>query len=143
MNIFVDSRSITLESARHVVDHAVASAKEQGLAICAAVVDRAGHLVSYDRMERAPLLCAQLAQDKAYTVASFGLPTHEWWDIIRDQPVLLHGLIKTDRLIVMGGGAPIIHDNELIGAVGISGGSADQDRALAERAAQSLIGQCS
>jgi glc operon protein GlcG len=141
MTVVVESRSIALESAQQVVTHAMQTAREQGLHVCVAVVDRAGHLVSFVRMDRAPLLCAQLAQDKAYTVASFGLASHEWWEMIQDDPSLVHGLIKTDRLIVYGGGAPIIHDGELVGGVGVSGGSADQDREIAEAAAQSQARQ--
>jgi glc operon protein GlcG len=91
------------------------------------------------RMDGAPLLSEQIAQDKAYTVAAFGRPTHEWFDLIKDDPALLHGIVKTDRLVVFGGGAPVIVDNEvgneIVGAVGISGGSAEQDRAIAEDAA--------
>ena len=138
MKTFVESRSIALDSAQKIVEHALTSAHQQGLEVCVAVVDRAGHLLSYVRMDRAPLLCGQLAQDKAYTVAAFGLASHEWWNMIRDEPALLHGVIKTDRLIVYGGGAPITHDGEVIGAVGVSGGSADQDRIIAEGASLSL-----
>jgi glc operon protein GlcG len=136
MTVVVDSHSISLEWAQDVINRAVQVARELGLSVCVAVVDRAGHLVAFVRMDGAALLCAQLAQDKAYTVASFGLASHEWWDMIHDDPVLVHGLIKTDRLIVYGGGAPVSYQGELVGAVGVSGGSVDQDRAIAEAAAQ-------
>jgi uncharacterized protein GlcG (DUF336 family) len=89
-------------------------------------------------MDRALLLCGQLAEDKAYTAVAFGIPTHEWWDTVRDEPALLHGVIKTDRLIIFGGGMPIVDAGELIGAVGVSGGSPEQDRAIAESAARSF-----
>ena len=92
-------------------------------------------------MDGAPLLSAQIAQDKAYSVAAFGgVPTHEWWTMIADEPPLLHGIVKTDRLIVFGGGVPVRADGALIGAVGVSGGSAQQDQAVAEAAAAALLG---
>lgn len=54
-----------------------------------------------------PIPSEQVAQDKAYTVAAFGgLATHEWWLMIEDEPPLLHGIVKTDRLIVFGGASP-------------------------------------
>ena len=106
-----------------------------------AVADRAGHLVTFGRMDGAPLLSAQIAQDKAYSVAAFGgVPTHEWWTMIADEPPLLHGIVKTDRLIVFGGCVPVRADGALIGAVGVSGGSAQQDQAVAEAAAAALLG---
>jgi uncharacterized protein GlcG (DUF336 family) len=90
-------------------------------------------------MDGAPLLSAQIAQDKAYTVAAFGgVPTHEWWNMIQDEPPVLHGIVKTDRLVVFGGGVPLLVDGALIGAAGASGGSAEQDRAVAEAGAHAL-----
>ena len=66
----------------------------------------AGPLLALARMDRAPLLCTQIAQDKAYSVASFGgLPTIDWWRLVESEPALLHGVVKTDRLVVFGGGA--------------------------------------
>lgn len=132
MSGLIDVRTIDLETAREAVGAAVEAARSLGVSVCVAVVDRAGHLITYDRMDMAPLLCAQLAQDKAYTVAVFGLPTHEWWGMIQHEPSLIHGITKTERLIVYGGGVPIIHGGDLVAAVGVSGGSPDEDRAIAE-----------
>ena len=58
--------------------------------------------------------------------------------MIADEPPLLHGIVKTDRLIVFGGGVPVRADAALIGAVGVSGGSAQQDQAVAEAGAAAL-----
>jgi glc operon protein GlcG len=139
MTDVIDARTIGFAAAQRIVDAAVKKADSLGLTVCVAVADRAGHLLAYARMDGAPLLSEQIAQDKAYTVAAFGRPTHEWFDLIKDDPALLHGIVKTDRLVVFGGGAPVIVDNEvgneIVGAVGISGGSAEQDRAIAEDAA--------
>lgn len=132
-----NAQTLTLAAARHAVESALATATTGGFPICAAVVDRGAHLVSFDRMEQAPLLSVQLAQDKAYTVAAFGLATHQWWEMIKAEPPLVHGLVKTDRLIVFGGGVPITFAGQLVGAIGVSGGSADQDRSVAEAAATS------
>ena len=139
MPYFSTQPVITYEAASLVLGAASAHARSLGVPVCIAVADRAGHLMAFGRQDGAPLLSAQIAQDKAYSVAAFGgVPTHEWWNMLRDEPPLLHGIVKTDRLIVFGGGVPVLADGTLIGAVGVSGGSAQQDQAVAEAGAQAL-----
>lgn len=133
MSALTHHRAVSLETARRALDAVCGAARELGICVSVAIVDPSGHLMTYDRMDGAPLLTAQLAQDKAYTAAAFGLATHEWWDLVRDNPALLHGLPKTDRLIIFGGGIPIITQGEVVGAIGVSGGSPDQDQALADQ----------
>jgi len=136
---FTSEPTITFEAARGVLDAAADHARSLGVPVCIAVADRAGHLVAFGRLDGAPLLSAQIAKDKAYSVAAFGgVPTHEWWDMIQDEPPLLHGIVKTDRLIVFGGGVPVRAEGALIGAVGVSGGSAQQDQAVAEAGAHAI-----
>ena len=130
--------SISFDGATRVLTEAMAEADRLGVPACVAVADRAGHLVAFGRMDGAPLLSAQIAQDKAYTVSAFGLPTHEWWDLVREEPALLHGIVKTDRLIIFGGGVPLVRDDEKVGAVGVSGGSSEQDRQIAAAGAAAL-----
>ena len=133
--------SLTLGGAQRALEGAVEHARAIGVAVCVAVSDSAGHLLAFARMDGAPLLSAGLAQDKAFTVASFGgLATHDWFDLIKDEPPLLHGIVKTDRLIVFGGGVPVRSGERLAGAVGVSGGSAEQDRAIAEAGAKVVTG---
>jgi glc operon protein GlcG len=101
-----------------------------------AASDSSGHLLAFARMDRAPLLCVQIAQDKAYSVASFGgLPTAEWWRLLESEPALLHGIVKTDRLVVFGGGVPLVSDGRTVGGIGVSGGSSEQDVRIAEAGA--------
>jgi uncharacterized protein GlcG (DUF336 family) len=130
--------SVSFDGATRVLTEATAEAERLGVAVCVAVADRAGHMVAFGRMDGAPLLSAQIAQDKAYTVAAFGLPTHEWWDLVREEPALLHGMVKTDRLIIFGGGVPLAGGGETVGAVGVSGGSSEQDRQIATAGAAAL-----
>lgn len=111
-----------------------------GVAVCIAVTDHAGHLLHFVRMDGAPLLSTSIAQDKAFSVAAFnGLPTDAWWGLIEKDAALVHGIVKTDRLIVFGGGRPCLADGELVGAVGVSGGSAEQDVAVATAGAAVLL----
>ena len=128
--------TLTLEGAQRVLEAGLAHARSIGVPVCIAVADRGGHLLAFARMDGAPVMSATLSQDKAYTVAAFaGLPTHQWFDLIKDDPPVLTGIVKTDRLVVFGGGVPIHAGGALAGAVGVSGGSAEQDRAIAEAGA--------
>jgi uncharacterized protein GlcG (DUF336 family) len=134
-----ETSTLTLEGARRALEAAVREADRLGVAVCVAVADAAGDLLAFARMDGAPLLSASIAQDKAYTVAAFGgLPTHEWFDLIKDEPPLLHGIVKTDRLVVFGGGVPVRSGGRLVGAVGASGGSAEQDRVVAQAGAREV-----
>ncbi|MCP5026692.1 MAG: heme-binding protein [Actinomycetia bacterium] len=135
----IDTRSISLEAAQRVVDAAVAAAVEMGRRMCITVADPSGLPVATARMDGAPRLSYQIAQDKAYTVASFGgAPTHGWWDMIKDEPALVHGITHTPRLTIFGGGVPLMIGSDLVGSIGVSGGSADDDRQVAEAGAGAL-----
>ena len=106
--------------------------------MCIAVVDSDGTLKAFSRMDGAPLLSVQIAQDKAYTAISFGLATHEWYDFIKNDAPLLHGIVKSDRLIVFGGGYPIKAQEGIIGGIGVSGGHYTDDMEVAQAALAAL-----
>ncbi len=130
--------TLTLAGAQRALAACLVHAERLGVLCCAAVADRAGNLLAFARMDGAPLMCAQIAQDKAYTVAAFGLHTHDWWALLQDDPALLHGIVKTDRLTIFGGGIGISTGGAPVGAVGVSGGSSEQDREIAEAGAAAL-----
>ncbi len=136
---YIESKMIGLTAAQRVLDAAVAFAASQGQAMCLAIADPSGLPILTARMDGAPRLSVQIAQDKAYSVASFGgLATDAWWDMIKDEPALVHGLTQTDRLTIFGGGLPLLADGELVGTIGVSGGTADQDREVAAAGAAAL-----
>ncbi|HET9920216.1 MAG TPA: heme-binding protein [Ktedonobacteraceae bacterium] len=125
--------SITLEAAERIIKAAEAKAQEMGKAMVIAVCDEDGVLKAFKRMDGAALLSVQIAQDKAYTAISFGgMATHEWFDFIKNDAPLLHGIIKTDRLVVFGGGYAIKTDAGIIGGIGVSGGHYTEDMQVAE-----------
>jgi uncharacterized protein GlcG (DUF336 family) len=95
--------------------------------MCIAVADDSGDLKAFLRMDGAPKLSLQIALDKAFTAASFGLATHCWYDFIKNDPPLLHGVNGISRLIIFGGGFPVLVDEGMIGAIGVSGGHYTQD----------------
>ena len=136
---FVLAPTATLAAAQRAISAALEKAEDLAVDVCIAVTDGGGHLLSMARMDRAPLLCVQIAQDKAYSVAAFGgLPTSEWWRMLESEPALLHGIVKTDRLTVFGGGVPLVADGRTVGAIGGSGGSSEQDVRIAEAGATAV-----
>src|SRR6476469_5979753 len=136
---YVLTPSATLTAAQRAIAEAIAKAEELAVDVCIAVTDGGGHLLAMARMDRAPLLCVHIAQDKAYSVASFGgLPTSDWWRMLESEPALLHGIVMTDRLVVFGGGVPLVADGRTVGAIGVSGGSSEQDVQIAEAGAAAV-----
>jgi glc operon protein GlcG len=136
---FVMAPTVRLTAAQRAISAAIAEAERLSVDVCIAAADSAGHLLAFARMDRAPLLCTQLAQDKAYSVSSFGgLPTGEWWRLLESEPALLHGIVKTDRLVVFGGGVPLVCEGRTVGAIGVSGGSSEQDVRIAEAGAAAV-----
>jgi uncharacterized protein GlcG (DUF336 family) len=140
MSISRPQNVISLEGARKAVAGSFAKAQELGVAVNIAVADAGGNIVSFDRMDGAALMSAGIAQDKAISVVSFlGLPTHAWTDLFAgDHESVGQGIPHRPGLVIFGGGIPIELDGELIGAVGCSGGSSEEDRAIAEAGAAAV-----
>lgn len=131
--------SITSEAAERIIQAAEAKARAMGKLMVIAVCDEDGVLKAFRRMDGAPLLSVQIAQDKAYTAISFGgMATHEWFDFIKNDLPLLHGIVKTERLIVFGGGYAIKTDAGIIGGIGVSGGHYTDDMQVAEAGLEAL-----
>jgi uncharacterized protein GlcG (DUF336 family) len=128
--------SITADAAHAVSAAARRHADELGVAVNIAVVDETGLLTAFCRMDGAERPSGEIAQDKAYTAAGFGMATHEWADFIKDDPTLVIGApTGIRRLIVFAGGEPLLVDGTVVGAVGVSGASPDQDAEIARVAA--------
>jgi glc operon protein GlcG len=140
MSDVLEVKTISLDAARRAVTACVERARELGVAVAIAVTDQGGNLKAFARMDGAPLLSSRIAQDKAWTAAAFGLPTHEWWERVKDEPPLLHGLVKVEGLIVFGGGVPLRVGGALVGGIGVSGATAEQDREIAEAGAAAVTG---
>jgi uncharacterized protein GlcG (DUF336 family) len=122
--------SVTSELARAMIAAAERKAEEMGHPFVIAVVDDSGVLKAFSRMDGAALLSVQIAQDKAYTAAGFGLSTD---DFVKEDPPLAMGAAPgIDRLIVFGGGYPIKIGNAVVGAIGVSGGHYSQDMDVAQ-----------
>jgi uncharacterized protein GlcG (DUF336 family) len=134
----VKKHSISSELAREMVDAAVAKARELGVSENVAILDDGGNLKAFTRMDGAPFLCIEMAQNKAYT-ALLGVSTQEFFDFIQGDPSLLAGVPTLSRVAAWGGGFPIKVDGELVGAIGISGAPAVQNDVDCARAALALV----
>ena len=139
----VAQRVIGADAAAAAVAAAVAHAGTLGVRVNAAVVDGSGTLAAFLRMPGAFLHSVDIAIDKAYTAASFGFPTAQWPGILAGDEALRLGMPHRPRLVVFGGGLPIVEAGSdgsvLIGGIGVSGASAEQDEACA-RAGLHAIG---
>ena len=132
------SASLTYDTARRVLEAGVACAQEIGQPMNIAVVDDGGHLVAFGRMDGAIRASIDISTRKAVTSVLMNLPTSALTDLV--QPgAELYGLEHTaGGMVAFGGGIPLHHDGELVGAVGVSAGSVAQDVAVATAAAAAL-----
>jgi uncharacterized protein GlcG (DUF336 family) len=127
-----EKSSITAETAQRMIQAAERKATEIGQSMVIAVVDESGVLKALLRMDRAPLLSVQVAQDKAYTAAGFGLSTDQWHEFIKNDPPLAAGAASgIDRLVIFGGGYPLKVADRVVGGIGVSGGHYSQDMEVA------------
>ncbi len=130
--------SIDEKTARRMIKAAIAKADEMNKKVSVAITNEAGQLKAFTAMDGAGHLTIGISQDKAYSASAFGIATHVWWDIVKNDPPLLHGITHTPRLTIFGGGYPIRIDGEIVGAIGVSGGHYSEDMEIA-RAALSAV----
>jgi uncharacterized protein GlcG (DUF336 family) len=125
--------SILLEEAQGVIQAAMQKAEDIGQPMNVAVVDNGRDLKAFARMEDAWLGSIDIAINKAFTSASFLMPTEDLTEMTQPgQP--LYGLEATNngRVVIFAGGIPLMRDGEVAGAIGVSGGTVDQDQEVAE-----------
>ncbi len=140
-SVVTNAARMSLSAARAAIAAAEREAAERGLAVVVAVVDDGGNLVSFDRMDRAPLLSLDFAADKAWTAAAFGRATDEWWSDMSTQPALAATLPQRPRFVAVGVGVPLWIGDTLVGGVGVSGGSVADDIACAQAGQVAFAGQ--
>ena len=121
--------SITRDSALSLALAAREAATEIGLNLAIAITDEGGHLIAFERADATPFLAAEVAVNKAWTAASFGLDTMIWNQVVA-QPATAP-LANHPRVMPVGGGVPIVVDGRVVGGIGISGGNAQQDHDVA------------
>jgi uncharacterized protein GlcG (DUF336 family) len=134
----VSRRHLSLDLALSLLARVREEAEARGLSLAAAVVDSAGHVLASQRMDGAALGAMRLAAGKAFTAASWATPSGDFGQ--STQPGGDDwGWNTTDaRIVVYAGGIPLLVDEELVGAIGASGGSAAEDEDCIRAAASAL-----
>ncbi len=134
----VTKHSISSELAQKMVDEVMVKARQLGVAENVAILDDGGNLKAFGRMDGAPILCIEMAQNKAYT-ALFGVSTQDFFNFIKGDPSLLAGIPTLSRVAAWGGGFPIKVNGEVVGAIGLSGAPKVENDVECARAALALV----
>src|SRR5687768_8941517 len=133
------TQDLSLEQAQLVLDAALAAAEEQGTLMDIAVVDAGGNLKAFARMDGAWLGSIDIATTKARTARFFDLPTEELGALSQPGGPLYGIEVSNGGLITFPGGLPLkAEDGTVIGAIGVSGSTVEDDRAVAAAGAAVL-----
>jgi uncharacterized protein GlcG (DUF336 family) len=135
-----DKMAIPGEKAIQMVRSAHAQAAQFDIAVTAVVVDPSGRMIALGRMDRARPISVDIALNKAYTAASFQQPTREL-AAVAGQAWFQSLVVSSNGRIMPGGGAlPVIEGGNIVGAIGVAGGTDEQDQKCAEVALASYAG---
>jgi uncharacterized protein GlcG (DUF336 family) len=130
---------IKLEDAQQVIAAAEAKAQEIGQPMNIAVVDAGGNLVSHVRMDGAWIGSIDISINKAFTARAFDISTAQLSE--NSQPgQQFYGIQNSNhgRIMIFAGGVPLRRNGQVVGAVGVSGGSGSQDQAVATSGASAI-----
>jgi glc operon protein GlcG len=129
--------SVNLEQARKAMAAAIADSRRQNLPMAIAIVDTAGMLVMFERMDNTQTGSVAVAQDKASSAAMFRRPTKAFQDVVAAGGAGLRILMLRGANAVEGG-LPLVIDGKIVGGIGVSGGSSEQDGVVAKAAVDAL-----
>ena len=124
---------LTLAAARRVIAAVEAEARIMGIPLSVAVVDSGDQLVAFARMDTADLVTIQLARDKAFSALMNRMPTRDLAPLVQPGAEFYgYDALAGGRMIVFAGGLPLERNGVLVGAVGVSGGTSEEDQRAAE-----------
>ncbi len=128
-------KRLSLDEARILVEGAEEKSREIEVPMCIAVADESGNLVAFTRMDGAKISSITIAVDKAFTSAAARKGTHVYNQLcVPGQPTFGIHVTNQGRFSIIGGGLPIEIGGEVVGGVGISAGTAEQDQVVAQGA---------
>jgi glc operon protein GlcG len=127
--------AIPVEAARKVADAALAEAKKNGWTVAAAIVDTAGDLVFYEKMDNTQIGSAIVSQEKARTAVRFKRPSKAFEDALAGGR---QAILSLPGVTPLEGGIPLVIDGKIVGAVGVSGATSPQDGVCAAAGAETL-----
>lgn len=131
-----------LEDAKRMIAAAEEEAEEVGVPMCIAVADGGGNLVGFHRMDDALLASVDIARNKAYTAVSLKMSTDAVGEAAQPGESL-YGIETTNagRIVTFGGGFPIETEEDIVGAIGVSGGSPEEDMTVARAGLDAFEGE--
>ncbi|GEK91889.1 GlcG/HbpS family heme-binding protein [Alkalibacterium kapii] len=130
-----DIKQVTLETVKKMAQAAEEKAAEMNVPIVFAAVDTGGNQMLMHRMEKALFTSVEIAVNKAFTSAALGIGTDEVAPLVQPGESLYGLQLSNDcKIVPFGGGFPIIVNNEVVGAIGVSGGAVEEDMAIASYA---------
>jgi len=130
---------LTLAAARRIIAAVQDEARAMGVPLSAAVIDAGDQLVAFERMDAADLVSITLARDKAYSALMNRMPTGELAAYAQPGAEFFgYESLSGGRMIVFAGGLPLERGGILVGALGVSGGSAEQDARAADAGARAF-----
>lgn len=130
---------ITLEDARRVIAAAEKKADEIGQPMNIAVADNGGNIVTHVRMDNAWIGSIDISMKKAYTSRAFDITTKDLAQNSQSGQQFFGIHASNDnKIMIFAGGVPLKRNGQVVGAVGVSGGSGDQDHSVAEAGAEAF-----
>ena len=133
MNLKENEFQLCLQEALEIAEKAKYKANEMGISIVFSAVDKGGNLILLQRMEGALLASIDISINKAYTANAFQMPTNQLTQqALQGKP--LYGIQNTNqgKVVIFGGGYPYYKNGILAGAIGVSGGTVEEDMLIAE-----------
>ena len=130
----LDKQVLSLEGAKTIAAAAEAEAIANEWNVVIAIVDDGGHLIYFQRMDKAPKGSVQVAMGKARTSALFNRPTSVFDKMATSRPALT----SIPDAVFLEGGIPVVLNGQVVGAVGVSGASSEQDAQMAEAGISAL-----
>ncbi|SFR57822.1 Uncharacterized conserved protein GlcG, DUF336 family [Marinobacter daqiaonensis] len=135
-------KRLALDDARLLIEGAARKAGEIGVPMCIAITDESGNLIAFERMDGGKITSVTVAQDKAFTAAAARKATHEY-----NQACVPGNLVfgihtsMGGRLCVVGGGLPVTVDGQVVGGIGLSSGTPQQDMECAQAGIDHFLNQ--
>ena len=135
-------KRLSREEAQILIDGAALKAQEIKVPMCIAVTDESGHLIRFDRMDGGKISSISIAIDKAFTGAAARRGTHIYNELcVPGKPTFGIHVTNEGHFSIIGGGLPVWVGGEIVGGIGVSSGSADQDQLCAEAAIEYFYAQ--
>ncbi|WP_342642842.1 GlcG/HbpS family heme-binding protein [Rhodoligotrophos ferricapiens] len=131
----LDIKRLSIEDARLLIKEAVEASNAINVPMCIAVADESGYLIAFERMNGGKTASISIAMDKAFTAATARRATHVYNEnCVPGKPS--YGIHNTNggRFCIVGGGLPVTADGVVVGAIGISSGTAAEDQQVGEAA---------